>query len=359
MKGKEPFSASMPPGDRQEPLVSIVTPVYNEAKYLAESIESVLSQTYDNWDYTIVDNCSTDATAEIARCYAAKEPRIRVIQNESFLPAISNHNRALECISPNSKYCKVVLGDDWLYPECLERMVDVAERYPSVGIVGAYGLEGTRVICTGLPYSTGPLSGREICRKHLLERLFVFGSATSVLYRSELVRQAMPLYNQANIHADTEACFKLLRTSHFGFIHQVLTYTRVRPHSLTAMSNELHTSFAGVLQLLVGHGPEYLSAAELQLALEKHVAGYYRFLGTSWLRRRRDAAFWEYHKRKFVEAGVGFSSWRLGLGVLKGIGKAALQPAQTVRKLLGRDLASSTEGSGTLLAAGIHVGETW
>ena len=78
-----------------QPLVSIVTPVYNDAEYLAKCIESVLAQTYQHWDYTIVDNCSTDGSADIACTYAAKDPRIRVHGNSRFLKAIANHNMAL------------------------------------------------------------------------------------------------------------------------------------------------------------------------------------------------------------------------------------------------------------------------
>src|SRR5580704_16465967 len=118
-----------------EPLVSIVTPVYNEAEFLPECIESVFAQTYQNWDYTIVDNCSTDGSADIARRYAAKDRRIRIWTNREFLRAIPNHNVALRQISPTAEYCKVVLGDDWMFPECLERMVSVAEEHTSVGIV--------------------------------------------------------------------------------------------------------------------------------------------------------------------------------------------------------------------------------
>src|SRR5215475_12429885 len=159
-----------------QPLVSVVTPTYNGADYLAQCIESVLSQTYQNWEYVIVDNCSTDGTREIARRYAVKDPRIRVHENEEFLSAMANHNMALRQISPSSKYCKVVFGDDWIFPECLERMVAVAEAHATAGIVGAYVLEGTDVTCTGLPYPSDLVSGREICREHLLRDLFVFGS---------------------------------------------------------------------------------------------------------------------------------------------------------------------------------------
>ena len=119
---------------------------------MPECIQSVLAQTYQNWNYTIVDNCSTDGSAEIALGYAAKDSRIRVHRNEHFLPVIANHNSALRQISPQSKYCKIVLGDDWIFPNCLEQMVAVAEANPAIGIIGAYALEGERVAWTGLPF---------------------------------------------------------------------------------------------------------------------------------------------------------------------------------------------------------------
>src|SRR6266850_1561334 len=145
--------------------------MYNGAEYLSECIESILAQTYQNWDYTIVDNCSTDASLKIARHYASKDSRIRVHENQQFLRVIPNHNAALRQISPASKYCKVVFADDWIFPECLEKMLALAEEHPSAGLVGAYCLEGRQVICTGLPYSSSLVGGREICRQHLLSRL--------------------------------------------------------------------------------------------------------------------------------------------------------------------------------------------
>ena len=208
------------------PLVSIVTPAYNEEKYLSKCIESVLAQTYSNWDYTIVNNCSTDRTLAIAQEYAAKDLRIRVTTNDTFIPAIANLNTAFRRISPASKYCKMVLADDWMFPECLERMVAVMEEHPSVGIVGAYGMQERLVLWTGLPYPSDIVSGREICRQRLLGGPYVFGSPTSVLFRSDLVRSRDPFYNESNVQADSEACFELLKDCDFGFVHQVLTFSR-------------------------------------------------------------------------------------------------------------------------------------
>ena len=115
------------------PLVSVVTPVYNGAAYLAECMESVLAQTYSNWEYVVVNNFSTDRTLEIAETYARADPRVRVYSNDSLLPVIANHNRAFGLISRSSKYCKVVCADDWIFPECLARMFWDAELVPYCG----------------------------------------------------------------------------------------------------------------------------------------------------------------------------------------------------------------------------------
>ncbi len=272
-----------------QPFVSVVTPAYNAAEYLAECIESVLSQTYQNWEYVIVDNCSTDGTAQIARRYAEKDPRIRVHQNPEFLSAISNHNNALRQISPASKYCKVVFGDDWIFPECLEKMVAVAEEYPTIGLVSAYALKGNEVAWDGLSHGSRFVPGREICRRHFLERLYVFGSATTVLYRADLIRDRKSFYNAANIHADTEVCFDLLRTSDFGF--------------------------------------------EFEALLRQHVTSYYRFLGKSWL-LGREKNFWTYHRKQLSDSQVGYSPVRLLTGMLAVVLHAALSPGETLKKLL-------------------------
>ena len=86
-----------------QPLVSVLTAVYNGEAYLAECIESVLAQTYTNWEYIINDNCSNDGTPEIVRQYAGRHSRIRVFRNDKFVPVMENHNIALTRISPQSK----------------------------------------------------------------------------------------------------------------------------------------------------------------------------------------------------------------------------------------------------------------
>ena len=181
-----------------QPLVSVVTPVYNGDKHLAECIESVLSQTYQNWEYVIVNNCSTDQTSTIGRKYAEKDERIRIHNNKEFLDLIPNWNHALKQISSTSKYCKIVHADDWLFPECISHMVNVAEENPSVGMVGAYVLKGNRIKGDGLPYPSTIVPGDVICRATLLKEVYLFGSPTSTMIRSDIIRQREQFYNEKN-----------------------------------------------------------------------------------------------------------------------------------------------------------------
>jgi glycosyltransferase involved in cell wall biosynthesis len=121
--------------DRDGPLVNVVTPVYNGGRYLRQCIESVIAQTHKNWRYTIVNNASTDDTEEIAEYHARLDPRIHVHNNADFLPIIENHNLAFSLIAADSAYCKPLMADDWLYPECLETMLSTALAGPSIGLV--------------------------------------------------------------------------------------------------------------------------------------------------------------------------------------------------------------------------------
>jgi glycosyltransferase involved in cell wall biosynthesis len=331
------------------PLVSIVVPVYNEQEYLAECMDSILAQTYRNWNCTIVNNCSTDGSAEIARRYAAKDPRVRVHNNERLLRALPNHNAALRQISPASKYCKIVFADDWIFPECVERMVAVGEAHSSVGIVGAYGLQDWEVKWDGLHFQSGPISGREICRKLYLEDLYVFGTATSLLFRADLVRGRDPFYDEANPHSDSETCVALLKTCDFGFVHQVLTFSRERQGRNT-IARDINTLVAGRLHELILHGPYYLTHDELNTCLDRKLSAYYAFLGQC-LVGGRDKVFWDFHKSKLTEAGVGFNRTRLVLATLAG---ALLHPKGTIETLLrGRLVPRDRASSGALEVASL------
>jgi hypothetical protein len=211
----------------------------------------------------------------------------------------------------------MVLADDWMFPECLERMVAVMEEQPTVGIVGAYGMQERFVLWTGLPYPSDFVSGREICRQRLLGGPYVFGSQSSVLFRSDLLRSHDPFYNESNMHADSEACFELLKHCDFGFVHQILTFSRDhRPEARLTTSRHLNTAAAGFLHELITYGPFYLTPAEYESCWKTTVSKYYDFL-TANLLQQRHSEFWDFHKRKLREEGIDFRYSRLAYSMGK------------------------------------------
>jgi glycosyltransferase involved in cell wall biosynthesis len=291
------------------PFVSVVTPFYNTEDYLSECIESVLRQTHTNFEYILVDNCSTDRSSDIAKRYAARFPdKIRLVHTESFLSQVQNYNFALSLISPQSKYCKMVQADDWIFPECLGSMVELGEAHPSVGIVSAYELEGDHASLGGLPYPSPEVSGREVCRLYFLKYALLFGTPTSLLMRSDLVRSRNPFYDERHApFEDFHLCFDALRTWNFGFVHQVLTYSRRDNESTLSRIRPFQFELFSRFATIVVHGRNYLSEEEYRACFKVAERNYFFFLGWSAI-EGRDVGFWEFHRERLASIGYSLSS---------------------------------------------------
>ena len=321
------------------PIVSIVTPVYNGETYLSECIESVLSQTFQNWEYIILNNNSSDRTLEIAEQYQRRDSRIRVYSNDTLLPIIANHNKAFGLISAESKYCKVVSADDWLFPECLERMVALAEENPSVGLVGAYQLSGGEGIWyvrnSGLPYSQTVVSGPEVCRAHMLGMLKVLGNPTSVMYRADLVRNTDRFFPNPTAEADTSACLKQLRFSDFGFVHQVLSHERIHNVRATTTSLETNAYLSAAISDCQVYGEWYLTKQEREARIGELLNQYYTYLAASAF-KFKGKTFWDYHIGRLKELGFQLDKRKLSASVASKSIDLLLNPKSTVQMVSGR-----------------------
>lgn len=303
----------------EQPLVSVLTPVYNGEAYLADCIESVLAQTYRNFEYIIVNNCSKDRTLEIAEKYAAQDRRVRVVTNSAFVGVIDNHNNAFNLMSPEAKYCKVVSGDDYIFPTCLEKMVELAEANPSVGLVGSYQQSGTVVKWIGFRYPTRVMSGREVSSRFLKDRqTFVqgqpvhgFGSPTSLLYRSDLVRKSRAFYPNASPHSDTSACFQSLLSSDFGFVYEILCYERTHEETQTSASIKINRYLSASIDDLIRFGPQYLGQTETDRRVNEALRDYHRFLAAHYFSRTGTKDFWDYHRSRLKELGFPLKSSQL------------------------------------------------
>lgn len=112
------------------PRVSIGVPVYNGERYIAETLDSLLAQTYTDFELIICDNASTDRTRQICEAYAGKDPRIRYVRNAENIGASGNYRLALDLAS--GEYFRWANSDDLFAPAGLERCVEILDREPSV-----------------------------------------------------------------------------------------------------------------------------------------------------------------------------------------------------------------------------------
>jgi glycosyltransferase involved in cell wall biosynthesis len=319
-----------------EPLVSVLTPVYNGEKLLAGCIQSVLAQTYTNFEYIIVNNRSTDRTLEIAQSFAQQDSRIRVHTNTDFLNVVDNHNNAFSLMPEQAKYCKVVGADDWLYPNCIAEMVKLAEQYPTVGMVTSYVLCGSRINWDGLPYPSTFMKGSDVCRIRLLKGVKVFGGPSASLLRTSVVRQYQPFYKVGNYHGDTEAYLDLLQKHDFGYLHQVLSYNRKggEDSRTTGFLQRVNSYPAADVEEMAKFGPIYLTSEEQKLRMSQVAKRYYHFLAESVL-EMRGKEFWDYHKGRMKQFG-GIDYFKLGRYVIYRIADLLLNPKRTVESFWRR-----------------------
>lgn len=162
---------------QQTPRLSVVMPVHNALPYLDVAVESVLAQTFTDFEFVILDDASTDGSTERLREWAKRDPRIRLIEERTNLgPALSSESVARAARAP---VVARMDADDVSLPERLERQLRVLDEHPDVGVVGGLydiidargrrirSAEKWRLLQPGSvpPFGNGPL----VYRRHVFE----------------------------------------------------------------------------------------------------------------------------------------------------------------------------------------------
>jgi glycosyltransferase involved in cell wall biosynthesis len=241
-----------------------------------------------------MDNCSTDGSEEIAQIYARRDPRIRLIRCSEFVAQLRNYNRALIEISDASQYCKIVQADDYIFPQCLELMVQAFEQSKSIGLVSSYWLHGDVIAGAGYPYPTPMLPGKECGARSLRTGIYAFGSQTTVMYRSSLVRERNPFFNECLPHADLDKCMEILASRDFGFVHQVLSFARLDDASITASIERFAPYALDRYITTQRYASVFVDPREASSLKRKARRVYYRILAKAAI-QLREPAYWRYH----------------------------------------------------------------
>lgn len=210
-------------------LISVLIPSYNAEKTISYTIESVLNQSYKNFELIIVDDKSTDNTINLILKY--NDPRIKLFINEKNLGFHGNWNKVLSKAS--GKYIKILPDDDLLEPSALEMQFDVLEKFPNVVLVASKRYiinENNKVILT---------RGKQFCNvnpcsyKDIIKPLYRFGSNPigepgNVLIRAENIKFNNINFDGTHPHyIDLDFYVKILKTGDYYYIDKILSSFRV------------------------------------------------------------------------------------------------------------------------------------
>ena len=219
----------------RRPRVSIGVPVYNGDNYLAETLDSVLAQTFADFELIISDNASTDRTEAICRQYAAQDPRIRYVRNLTNLGAARNYNRVFELA--RGEYFKWNGHDDPLDPRFLERCVALLDR--DRGVVLCYA-RNRAIDAQGDDHDVGALTARTFAPKpqlgspeahvrfyHAVVADHPQGAIFGLIRRSVLAQT--PLIGSYR-SSDLTLLGELALRGRFHQVSESLQYRRFHPH---------------------------------------------------------------------------------------------------------------------------------
>jgi glycosyltransferase involved in cell wall biosynthesis len=202
------------------PLVSVLMTAYNREKYIEEAIESVLAQTFTDFELIIVDDASKDRSLVIASRYTS-DPRVRVYLNEQNLGDYPNRNRAAQFA--RGRYLKYLDSDDLMYPHCLEIMTRQMEQFAEGGI----GFEGEKEADWPRPFPF-VLSPAEVYRDHFFGRGVLSQGPTRTIIRTDVFRE-FGGFRPERYTGDTEFWFRVTRKKPLVICYSGLTWWRQHP----------------------------------------------------------------------------------------------------------------------------------
>jgi glycosyltransferase involved in cell wall biosynthesis len=214
------------------PMISVCVPTYNYSRFIQSCIESVVAQTFTDWELIISDDCSTDNTAEIVQDYAQADDRIRYLRNERRLGMNGNIKKVAE--AGTGKYLKMLCSDDWLAPDCLKTLVQLMEKNPQVVLATP-----AEIACdeSGNPTHFQFLYGKPISiipGEKMLDRVARgegLGGHSSFLIRSAAYNAVGGYDDKLLYAADYDLGARLCRIGDYLHVDSPLLYARIQPTS--------------------------------------------------------------------------------------------------------------------------------
>jgi len=218
--------------NEHKPFVTVLMPVFNGEKYLNEAIESILNQTYTNFEFLIINDGSTDSTEDIILSYT--DSRIRYIKNETNIQLIASLNKGIQL--SNGKYIARMDADDMSLPHRLEKQVQFMEANTEVGICGSWVQKfGQRNEIVRYPETHDEIS---------VSLLFYSSiSHPASIWRTELFRKYSLIFKSDYLYAEDYKlwadAFRIMRLYN---IQEILLKYRLHPNQMGETSININST---------------------------------------------------------------------------------------------------------------------
>ncbi|MGB0085078.1 MAG: glycosyltransferase family 2 protein [Rhodomicrobiaceae bacterium] len=217
----------------KQPLVAVVTPVYNGLPYLEKTLACVQAQTHPNLVHVVLDNASTDNTPQvIAQARGGRVP-ILTRRNASVLPQVENWNAAIAMTPAEAGYIKFLCADDLIRADAVARMVAIAEAHPRVQFVTAIDVFDDLVKPHNFDQEDRVYDGRE-CVRRLVSGDITWFPFPHLFFRVTPERLENPFNPAASPAQDADFVFRLLLEGDMGFVNEALFYTRKHESAATS-----------------------------------------------------------------------------------------------------------------------------
>jgi glycosyltransferase involved in cell wall biosynthesis len=225
-----------------QPLVSVCIPVYNGAAFIAESVASVLAQTYRNIELIVSDNASSDETLRILERF--DDPRLRIIRQATNIGGIGNWNHCLNI--GQGTYRKLLCHDDRLHPECIAKQVSVFEQpgNESISLVTTsrriINPEGKAIFTRRWKLMNQQIVGSDAIRQVVRSGSNRIGEPGAVLFRASDWNALDGFSARCSFTEDLEFWVKLLRRGNCFYLAKPLFDFRVSVNSFSVRMEKEH-----------------------------------------------------------------------------------------------------------------------
>ena len=263
------------------PRVSVVVPSYNNAPYLAETMESILAQTFDDFELVVADHSSTDGTLDVAQRYAS-DPRVRILTTETGGGAKRNWDRVSQ--EARGELIKLVCGDDTIAPTSLAQQVAAFDAHPSAVLVASQrtltdAAGKTLIAARGLGGLDGVVPGRVAARTAVLAGSNIFGEPACVMMRRDALEKIGWWDNSHPYLIDQASFIEVSLQGDVVAIPTSLASFRINAGQWSVrLAREQAHQAAGFHAKLRAENPDLLSANDVR-------RGNFKALLTSFMRR--------------------------------------------------------------------------